>query len=200
MRKQYKWVKSTPQQEKKYIEEYLNGKSTSFSPLYHKYKAIFYTMARKWYPNLVHDDLEDMSLEFLGKISQKLDKYDPSKAQVSTWITQCMRNFLIEWGRRKINRKRHNHTLTGLLLKGVNGEYDMYLESDDDPFEDISYRSILKRIYEILGTEDTRIFELHFLQGYSQEKVGEMMNLTRGTMWYRIKKIRTQLAELNPNK
>ena len=44
-----------------------------------------------------------------------------------------------------------------------------------------------------LEGEDWRIFELHFLQGYTQLETGEKLGLREDTMWYRVKKIRKKL-------
>ena len=197
MKPTYKWSFETPEEEKELIQKYLDGDGTAFGPLYHKYKAIFYWMARKWYPSLIHEDLEDMSLEFLGRISQKLHLYDPNRAQVNTWMTRCIRYYLIEWGNRKSTRER-GIEIPGLLQKSREGDYELDIPTDHDMIGDISYRNILRSIYQTLGPEDTRIFELHYLQGHSQARTGKILGLDPNTMWYRIKKIRKQLGHLNP--
>ena len=69
----------------------------------------------------------------------------------------------------------------------------------EDILEDISYRHILRTIYDTLGPEDTRIFELHFLQGHNQVRTGKILGLSRASMWYRVKKIRENLKFLDPN-
>jgi RNA polymerase sigma factor (sigma-70 family) len=198
MKKQYKWPYTSADDEKQLVKQYVQGQSECFGPLYHKYKGIFYWTLKKWYPNMPHHEKEDLSLEFLGHISQKLDLYDPDKSQVNTWMTMCIRNFLTGYSRRASTRDRWREVDMEIHHNGSIIDADVAYQQAD-ALDDISYRSVLRQIYQTLGPEDTRIFELHFLQGHSQVRTGKILGLERATMWYRIQKIRKNLKFLDPN-
>jgi len=197
MRKQYKWSFKSPDEEKALVKRYLDGESECFAPLYHKYKGVFYWTLKKWYPKMPHHEKEDLSLEFLGRISQKLHLYNPDKSQVATWMTMCIKNFLVSYSRRPSTRERWRETDMEIHHNGIIIDADVGYH--DNILEDISYRNILRLIYERLGPEETRIFELHFLQGHTQVRTGKILGLSRETMWYRVQKIRKRLKFLDPN-
>ena len=197
MRKQYKWSFKSPDEEKEMVRRYLLGESECFAPLYHKYKGVFYWTLKRWYPKMPHHEKEDLSLEFLGRISQKLHLYNPVKSQLATWMTMCIKNFLVSYSRRPSTREKWR--LTDMEIHHNNDILNYEVPYHEDILDDISYRHILRTIYDTLGPEDTKIFELHFLQGHNQVRTGKILGLSRATMWYRVKKIRQNLKFLDPN-
>ena len=99
---------NSSEEEKELVKKYLNGDTRAFTPLFKRYKPIFFTNVIKWYGNnnYNNEEIEDMAMEFLGRISSKLHLYDSEKSIFGTWITNSMRNFIIECHKRKGRQKR----------------------------------------------------------------------------------------------
>ena len=103
---------NSSEEDEELVKEYLNGNPRAFTPLFKKYKPIFFTNAIKWYGNnnYNNEEIEDMAMEFLGRISSKLHLYDSEKSIFGTWITNSMKNFMIECHRRRSRQKGRNQS------------------------------------------------------------------------------------------
>ncbi len=189
---------TTNDEDKALLKDYLEGNSEAFTPLFHKYHNIFFKNAMKWY-GYKPDEIEDMASEFFYYILTRLDKYDPSVALVSTWMTICMKRFMITWYNKKnvkavINPKYleelgyiNDGERTGLDIKDPENSYHSLERS--------SYRIIIKNMIRDLGKEDAKIFNLYFVEGLTQHETAETLGLPLNTMWYRVKKIREHLEK-----
>ena len=179
-------------EEKELVKKYLNGDSKSFTPLFNRYKPIFFTNVIKWYGNnnYNNEDIEDMAMEFLGRISSKLHLYDSEKSIFGTWMTNSMRNFMIEYHKRKNRQKRIPNQ------KKVSFDEVPNIEPSDN--ETKSYRKLIKIMIESLGTEDTRIFNEIFLKGRTQADVAREMGIGASTLEYRVKRVKRRLEKFRP--
>ena len=177
------------------LERYLNGDNTAFGPLYYRYRGLVLFHINKRLSFLSNEDKEDLSIDFLGKISSKLNQYDKEKSLFRTWITKCILNYIKEYWNKKSTKEK---IITDPITKNNSDDeyYDIPITSDDDTLKNVSYLNIIKLIKERLCDDDWKIFELHFLQGYNQAETGEMLKLREDTMWFRIKRIRTRLDGL----
>tara|TARA_R110000868_G_scaffold298425_3_gene558635 strand:+ start:1187 stop:1783 length:597 start_codon:yes stop_codon:yes gene_type:complete len=185
-------------EEKELVDRYLNGDSSAFTPLFKKYKPIFFTNVIKWYgsDNYNSDEIEDMSMEFLGRISSKLHLYDSKKSIFGTWITNSMRYFIVEYYKRKHRQKR------------IPPQKKIYLDdvpniepSINEIYKNIeikSYRKLIKEMIESLGSEDTRIFNEIFLKGRTKSDVAREMGIAFNTLEYRVKRVKRRLEKFRP--
>lgn len=174
------------------LERYLNGDNTAFGPLYYRYRGLVLYYLNKRLSYLSIEDKEDLAIDFLGKISGKLNLYDKEKSLFRTWMTNCIINFIIEYKNKKSTREKN--ITDSITVNNSNDEYyDIPISSDDDILKTVSYINIIKLIKEKLSDNDWKIFELHFLQGYTQAETGERLGLREDTMWFRIKRIREKL-------
>jgi len=180
------------EEEERLLNSYLGGDNTSFGPLYERYKVLFFYHVNKQLPYLPMEDKEDLAVDFLGRISGKLEKYDKEKSLFRTWMTNCILNHLSEYRNKKSTREKF---ITDYISKEnkENEIYDISIVSDQNPLEKVSYLNIIKLIKGKLGDQDWKIFELHFLQGYNQLETGKKLGLREDTMWSRIKLIRKRL-------
>lgn len=179
-------------EEEELIEKYLTGDNRAFGPLYYRYRNLFFYFIHKQHPKLSMDDKEDLAIEFLGSISGKLHMYDKEKSLFRTWMTQCIINFLIQYRNTKwVQKNKITASISNKNEKGYSWEDS--ISSNENPLDRVSYRNIIRLIKKKLEGEDWKIFELHFLQGYTQLETGKKLGLREDTMWYRIKKIRKKL-------
>lgn len=174
------------------LERYLNGDNTAFGPLYYRYRGLVLYYLNKRLNYLSIEDKEDLAIDFLGRISSKLSLYDKEKSLFRTWMTNCIINFIIEYKNKKSTREKN--ITDSITVNSSNDEYyDISISSDDDILKTVSYINIIKLIKEKLSDNDWKIFELHFLQGYTQSETGERLGLREDTMWFKIKRIREKL-------
>lgn len=184
--------------DKELVKKYLDGDSKAFTPLFNKYKPIFFTNVIKWYGNNNYDteEIQDMAMEFLGRISSKLHLYDSEKSTVGTWITNSMRNFMIEHYNRKNRQRRIPNQ------KKVSFDEIPHIEpSVNDIYKNIeikTYRKLIKEMIDSLGSDDTRIFNEIFLKGRTQSEVAREMGIGASTLEYRLKRVKRRLEKFRP--
>ena len=180
------------EEEERLLNSYLGGDNTSFGPLYERYRRLFFYHVNRQLPFLPMEDKEDLAIDFLGRISGRLGKYDKEKSLFRTWMTNCILNHLKEYHNKKSTKEKY---ITDYISKENrdNEIYDITIVSDENPLEKVSYLNIIKLIKGMLGDQDWKIFELHFIQGLSQSETGKRLNLRPDTMWFKIKKIRKKL-------
>ena len=180
------------EEEENLLHRYLNGDNTAFGPLYYRYRTLFLYHVNKQLSYLYKEDKEDLAMDFLGRISSKLNLYDKEKSLFRTWINNCILNYLKEYKNKKSTRQK---IITDPIItnNSDNESYEITITSDDDVLKTISYINIIKLIKDRLCDDDWKIFELHFIQGYNQMETGKMLNLREDTMWFRIKRIRKKL-------
>ncbi len=182
----HQWLSN--EEDEALVKRYVDGDTLAFNPLFYKYKKIFFYNIYKWSQGKYDNEtVEDMAMEFLGKISSKLHLYDSSKAKFSTWITKSMRHFSMEYAKRKGGKPIKNSMHIDDVV------YDV--PSEPSSFEELSHRGLVKRMISMLGTEDAKIFNEIFIQGLSQVEAADKLGLARNTIWYRVKKIREKLIQ-----
>lgn len=188
---------NSSEEEKELVKKYLNGDTRAFTPLFKRYKPIFFTNVIKWYGNnnYNNEEIEDMAMEFLGRISSKLHLYDSEKSIFGTWITNSMRNFIIECHKRKGRQKRIPNQ------KKISFDEVITEPSINEIYKNIeikSYRKLIKMMVESLGSDDTRIFNEIFLKGRTQSEVAREMGIGYSTLEYRVKRVKRRLERFRP--
>ena len=188
---------NSSEEEKELVKKYLNGDTRAFTPLFKRYKPIFFTNVIKWYGNnnYNNEEIEDMAMEFLGRISSKLHLYDSEKSIFGTWITNSMKNFMIEYHRRKGRQKRIPNQ------KKISFDEVITEPSINEIYKNIeikSYRKLIKMMVESLGSDDTRIFNEIFLKGRTQSEVAREMGIGYSTLEYRVKRVKRRLERFRP--
>jgi len=188
---------TTNKEDKELVKKYLEGDTSAFTPLFHKYKNIFFHNAVRWF-SYKEIEIEDMAMEFLGRISSKIHMYDPEKSLFSTWITNSMKNFMIEYHGRKKNKPHKGLSIEDLGYTDKDGNKVLDSIRDEhtlNEVERLSYRKLIKEMINSLSKEDAKIFQEHFINGNSQYDTADILGLPRNTMWYRVKKIKKHLQK-----
>ena len=124
--------------------------------------------------------------------------YDPEKALFSTWITNSMRYYMIEYHGRKKNKLYDALSIEDLGHTDKDGNRKFDTIVDDSTLQDVerfSHRKLIKEMISSLGKEDARIFQEHFINAHSQFDTADILGLPRNTMWYRVKKIKEHLQK-----
>ena len=194
MKKKYTYL--TQQEEEDLVEKYLNGNTKSFAPLFQKYRMIFYKNIKKWYGSAYKDpeEVNDMAIDFLGKMSKNLDKYDSEKGRFGTWMTNSMRYFIIENWNKKQRQKRIKQTES---LDRHHGMADPSADIDKQ-IELKGHRKLIREMLESLGPEDTRMFNEVLVKGESMAETARKMGIKYSTFEYRFKRLKRRLEKFRP--
>ena len=178
--------------EKDRVRRTLLNEQGAFIPLFHKYKAIFFSNLKTRYHNFYTiDETQDMSLQFLGKISTKLHQYDPNKAQFSTWITSAMNNFFIDCYRKKMKTQK-NASLDKLPdVFSSNDSIDAHIEREKQ-------RELIAKMLNGMDDDDVFIFEEVFVKKRKKKDIAKDMGLKRTTFDYRVKRFKKRLEKFKP--
>ena len=188
-----KYEYTTNEEDKVLVNEYLLGNPKAFNKLFHKYRKIFLYNVQRWYGGAYDEETkQDMMIEFLGKISKKMHLYDPNKSQVLTWMTQSMRNFMIEFWNRKGGKK-----VKGISIDDVNLDFRTE-ETVHKKLEAQTHRKIIKKMLASLRHEDTKMFNEIFIKGRTQAEVGREMGIKRSTFGYRFQRLKRRLEKFKP--
>lgn len=191
-----KYVYLTQAEEEALVEKYLNGNTKSFGPLFQKYQIIFYKNIKTWYGSAYEDteEINDMAIDFLGKISKKLHLYDKEKAQFNTWMSNSMRNFIMEyWNTKKLQKKMKN---TERLDDHIGmADPEACIESK---LERQGHRKLIREMIESLGPEDAKMFNEVLVKGESMARTARKMNMKYSTFEYRFKRLKRRLEKFRP--
>lgn len=148
------------------IQGCLRKKPKAQKMLVAEYGPMLLTVSRRYCPVSVgaKDNLQDAFIQIFSNI----EKFDPSKGSLSTW----MRKIVINTALKKINKKCFTQ------------------EQSTDEFQEITLEP---KIYEHLNAEDIlhiiatlpeglrQVFNLHAIEGYSHKEIGTLLSIKETT-------------------
>ncbi|MDD2447165.1 MAG: sigma-70 family RNA polymerase sigma factor [Tissierellia bacterium] len=136
--------------------------------VYLDYKDKVYSYIRGKVSN---DDVEDLLSSVFLKVYQNLDRFDSSKASLSTWIYTITHNEVCNYYRGKTNQ--------GAL---VDIEAVLNITNNTEPFIEKLIREeeieALANALEKLPERERDIIVLRFYHGYSPAEVGRLMKIS----------------------
>jgi RNA polymerase sigma-70 factor (ECF subfamily) len=138
--------------------------------------------------SVLHDltATEDVLQEVFVRIFRKVELYDAEKSRLYTWMAQIARNAAIDWKRK-----------TGNQAGGINQK----------PLEDVSIAvtstntdvADVRRWIIKLGKPEQEVLVLAYLEGHTQEEIGQILQIPLGTVKSRIRsgllKLRTLMTD-----
>jgi RNA polymerase sigma factor (sigma-70 family) len=144
----------------------------SFSKLYENYSPALFNVTRNMISNRCV--AEDVLQEVFVKIWKNIDRYQPSKGTLFTWMLQITRNTCIDY----LRSKQHYFTMrvseAGLEQEDGNslpGHIINNFQSRD-----------LRQIAQKLEAKYKEVIDLVYFYGYSQDEVSRMLNIPVGTV------------------
>lgn len=129
---------------------------------------------------------EDVLQEVFVRIYQKLNLYDEQKSRLYTWMAQIARNAAIDKHRQQQNRPGlHNQ-------KSLESVHDAVASPNPDTAD-------VRFWVNKLDKPEKEVVVLAYLQGFTQEEIGQLLNTPLGTVKSRIrsglKKLRQMMTE-----
>ncbi|MCW8879574.1 MAG: sigma-70 family RNA polymerase sigma factor [Kangiellaceae bacterium] len=120
---------------------------------------------------------EELTHEVFLKIWQKAKTYNPSKAQVSTWIFTIVRNLRIDYLRKK-------------KIEEVSDEEQSHIGEDgklDEKIEAAKSKSRLLSVFKLLNNEQRNVLQKVYFEDKSHQIAAEELEMTPGTVKSRIR-------------
>lgn len=155
-----------------------------FELLYRNYGKALYGIIFK----IVDDQTlaEDTLQNTFIKIWQNIERYDPEKGRLFTWILNIARNTAIDALRKKNNSPIDQ---TKELSQYV------YLSQEDSIIQEAELAQI-KTILEQLSPDNQVLLDLIYFRGYTQAEVSEELNIPLGTVKSRVRNALIQLRKI----
>ena len=156
--------------------------SEAFQYLYHNYKGALYTVIRQIIPD--KENAADVLQEVFIIAWKNIDKYDPSKGRLFTWLFNVTRNCAINTTRSKNYKSQQKNDS---IDKYVN-----YVDGKESQVFNINQIGLRKQVHQL--REDYRnVLELSYYSGLTHEEIAKNLNIPAGTVKTRL---RNALIEL----
>lgn len=159
-----------------------NQDKEAFQYLYMHYKGALYAVVLQTIPEM--EVASDVLQEVFITVWRNIDKYDPGKGKLFTWLHTIARNTAINTLRSKNFRdSRQNVTLSDLVYNADLGEsYQL----------NINQIGLRKQVAK-LRDDFREVVEMAYFKGMTREEIAEALNLPVGTVKSRL---RNALMEL----
>lgn len=159
-----------------------NHKNAAYRHLYLFYRGALYNVIRQ----IIQDEetAADVLQETMVTVWQNIDKYDPVKGRLFTWLLKVTRNAAINKTRSKIFKSQAKND-------DINN-YVNYLEEKSSLQADINKIGLRKQVH-LLKDDFKNVIELSYYHGLTQEEIAKALNIPLGTVKTRL---RSALIEL----
>jgi RNA polymerase sigma factor (sigma-70 family) len=124
------------------------------------------------------DAVEILQDGFL-KIFQQIERFDPSRSALYTWMRTIMIHTAIDFLRKQINKPRTVEWQEA---------YDPYFEAE--ALLQMSAQQIMAMLQNL--AETTRmVFNLYVTEGYTHREIGELLGISEGTSKWHLSEARS---------
>ena len=162
-----------------------SGVANAMAILYQNYSAAIYGVILRIVQS--EEAAEDVLQEAFIKIWKNIEKYDPAKGRLFTWLVNIARNTAIDSLRVKDYTIKSQIRSLDNSVRTVNRQHKVYTPTDHIGLKEIINK--LKPDYKIL------IDKLYF-EGYTQEEAARELNIPLGTVKTRIRAAINVLREI----
>jgi RNA polymerase sigma-70 factor (ECF subfamily) len=156
--------------------------SAAFRHLYMYYKGSLFTIISQVVPET--ETANDVLQETFITIWKNIDKYDPGKGRLFTWLLNVARNMAIN----KIRSKNYKNALKNEDI----GNFVNSIEQTGTNQPNINRIGLQKEVSR-LRDDLKNVLALSYYHGYTQEEISKALNIPLGTVKTRL---RTAILEL----
>ncbi len=177
----------TLEQEQVYTEEKLvaglkNHENSAYQFLYINYRGSLYNIILQLIAD--REIANDVLQEVFITVWKQIDKYDPAKGKLFTWLVRLTRNASINKLRSKIYKSQAKNESLDVYVTSVEQSH-----SADENINRIGLRQQVHKLRE----EYKNVIELSYYNGFTQEEIAKALNIPLGTVKTRL---RNALLEL----
>jgi RNA polymerase sigma factor (sigma-70 family) len=172
---------------KKYTEDELTDAlkmhdAQAFQYLYDNYKGALFTVIKSIIT--VNEIAEDVLQDAFTMAWKNIEKYDPAKGRLFTWLLNVTRNCAINTTRSKnYKSQQKNDSLE---------EYVTYADEKDTAGIKTDHIGLRNQM-NTLRADYRNVLELCYFKGYTHEEISQILNIPSGTVKTRL---RNALIEL----
>jgi len=157
----------------------------AFKYFYMHYRGALFTIIRQIIrePESANDVLQEVFIT----VWKNIDKYDPGKGRLFTWLLNITRNAAINMTR----SKRYKNSLKTEDL----GNSVYSLDKGEEQQLNIN-RIGLKKLVEQLKKEQREVLNLAYFEGLTQEEISKVLNIPLGTVKTRMRAALIEMRKL----
>lgn len=154
----------------------------AFEYLYHNYKGALLAVIKQVIVD--EETAGDVLQEAFVTTWKNIEKYDPAKGKLFTWLYNVTRNSAINTTRSKTFKSQQK-----------NDSLDNYVSySENLPGQELNINKIgLRKQVHLLREDYKNVLELSYFSGYTHEEISKILNIPEGTVKTRL---RNALIEL----
>ena len=153
-----------------------------FEELYIKYSQLMYAVAFKILKN--NEDAEDAVHQSFLNIARHFDKVNNiSRQDIKPYLAVVVRNAAINIHR---SNKRHESVVQELSARD---------NTEVESFDNYGYNELVEAIKQLPQLYKDVLF-LHYVEDFSVKETAEMLNLSKGTVYKRLERGKTILADI----
>jgi RNA polymerase sigma-70 factor (ECF subfamily) len=180
-----------------------NGEMTAFDELWEEARPAIWKRARQRLQNDTRAD--DVARETFAKAWRNLPRYDPDKANASTWLYKIAERLIIDDLKKRHNQGAREVMGFDSLAGGEEGEAAVRLEPEDDvelapPDEaDFPLLALLVRAgLHGLSEADQKVLRLCYEEQLSYEQIAARLGVTQQAVGPRLTRARQRMLERLP--
>ncbi len=167
------------------VEALKRKDNLAFEHLYTNYKASLFTIVKQIINN--EDTAADVLQEAFVTAWKNIDKYDPGKGRLFTWLFNVTRNCAINTTRSKgFKTQQKNDSVE---------DYVNYIDSRDNTTLNINQIGLRKQIHQ-LREDYKNVLELSYFNGYTHEEIAKILDIPVGTVKTRLRNALIELRKL----
>lgn len=144
--------------------------------LYKKFYVAMMSVCIRYTHN-ENDAIEVLHNGFL-KVYKHIDRFDPNKASLYTWIRSIMVHSAIDFIRQNI---KHNRQVA------IDYAGEPYIDSE--AVEKLNAQEVLHLVRELPPATQT-VFNLYIIEGFTHKEIGMMMGISEGTSKWHLSEAR----------
>jgi RNA polymerase sigma factor (sigma-70 family) len=148
----------------------------AFEYLYNNYKGALFTTIRQIIPDA--EIAGDVLQEAFITAWKNIDKYDPAKGRLFTWLFNVTRNCTINTLRSKnYKSQQKNESLDN---------YVNYIDEKETQVFNINQIGLRKQVH-LLREDYKNVLELSYFNGFTHEEISTILNIPVGTVKTRLR-------------
>lgn len=175
------------QADQRLMDRVAQGDENAVGELYDRFGALVYRMAYQMMPTAA--DADDAVQEVFIRLWKSADRYDASRAALSTWVVLLTRRRLVDRLRRSKARVKASYTLEEQWSPEVDAKAPLTEVEDTERFE-----TLLKRI-EALPELQRTVLTRAYLKGQTLRQIGEDLDRPLGTIKSTLSRALSRLRE-----
>ena len=189
---------TTHDEDKKLVNEALDGNQRAYNVLVQKYKPILFTAAKRRLTSYSVEDLEDAVMVVMGTAFMRINQYDPTKSLFFTWIIACMHNYINGIPHQK---KRIVADSLDSLVQVSDNETIEYQVPDEDRFDlNMDKEQVIKLVRLIvdkLPEKYSDVIKLRYFKELSYKEIAEELNCETSEVEYKLRLAKNKLKKLS---